>query len=50
MLASAVLTIAAAIESARTPDPEQIPLTRNEIAHLLVSVAPSAQCTVPGTE
>jgi hypothetical protein len=37
MLAAAVLTIAAAIERARDPGPAQIPLTRNEIAHLLAS-------------
>ena len=38
MLGAAVLTIAAAIESARGPDATgQIPLTRNEIAHLLAS-------------
>ena len=36
MLAGAVLTIAAALEHARRPSPaDQIPLTRNEIAHLL---------------
>ena len=34
-----VLTIAAATEHARDPEPaSQIPLTRNEIAHLLASV------------
>jgi hypothetical protein len=39
MLGAAVLTIAAAIESARGPDAAgQIPLTRNEIAHLLATV------------
>ena len=39
MLAAAVLTIAAAIESARGPAAAgQIPLTRNEIAHLLAAV------------
>lgn len=39
MLATAVLTIAAALEHARhlVPD-DQIPLTRNEIAHLLSTV------------
>jgi hypothetical protein len=42
MLAAAVLTIAAALESLRTPDPAgQIPLTRNEIAHLLAIVVAS---------
>jgi len=36
MVASAFLTITAAAEHARTPDPDgQVPLTRNEIAHLL---------------
>jgi hypothetical protein len=39
MLAAAVLTIAAALESVRTPDPAgQIPLTRNEIARLFVGL------------
>jgi hypothetical protein len=39
MLAAAVLTIAAAFESLRTPDPAgQIPLTRNEIAHLFADL------------
>ena len=39
MLGAAVLTIAAAIESARGPAAAgQIPLTRNEIAHLLAAV------------
>ena len=39
MLGAAVVTIAAAIESARGPDAAgQIPLTRNEIAHLLSSL------------
>ena len=39
MLGAAVLTIAAAIESARGPAAAgQIPLTRNEIAHLLATV------------
>ena len=39
MLGAAVLTIAAAIESARGPaGAGQIPLTRNEIAHLLAAV------------
>ena len=39
MLGAAVLTIAAAIESARGPAAaRQIPLTRNEIAHLLAAV------------
>jgi hypothetical protein len=42
MLAAAVLTIAAAIESARGPDTAgQIPLTSNEIAHLLATVTAS---------
>jgi hypothetical protein len=37
MLAAAALTIAAALEHARGPGPaDQVPLTRNEIAHLLV--------------
>jgi SRSO17 transposase len=36
MLAAAILTVAAALEHARDPGPaDQIPLTRNEIAHLL---------------
>ena len=36
MLAAALLTVAAALEHARGPDPAgMIPLTRNEIAHLL---------------
>jgi hypothetical protein len=40
MLAAAVLTIAAALEHARGPDPAQrIPLTRNEIARLLTIIA-----------
>jgi hypothetical protein len=39
MLASAFLTITAAAEHARTPQPAgQVPLTRNEIAHLLASL------------
>jgi hypothetical protein len=39
MLAAAFLTIAAAREHAREPAPAgQIPLTRNEIAHLLATV------------
>ena len=39
MPGAAVLTIAAAIESARGPAAAgQIPLTRNEIAHLLAAV------------
>jgi hypothetical protein len=39
MLASAFLTITAAAEHARTPDPAgQVPLTRNEIAHLFASL------------
>jgi SRSO17 transposase len=39
MLAAAVLTIAAALESLRTPDPGgQIPLTRNEIARLFAGL------------
>jgi hypothetical protein len=38
MLAAAFLTITAALEHARPPDlPELIPLTRNEIAHLLAA-------------
>jgi hypothetical protein len=38
MLAAAVLTIAAALESLRAAAPAgQIPLTRNEIAHLFAS-------------
>ena len=38
MLAAAVLTITAALEHARSPNPAQlIPLTRNEIAHLLAA-------------
>ena len=43
MLASAFLTIAAATEHARTPaPPDQIPLTRNEIAHLLATLTSPA--------
>jgi SRSO17 transposase len=39
MLASAFLTITAAAEHARTPDPAgQVPLTRNEIAHLFAAL------------
>jgi hypothetical protein len=39
MLAAAVLTIAAALEHACDPDPDgQIPLTRNEIAHLIATL------------
>jgi hypothetical protein len=39
MLAAAILTIAAATEHARAPEPDdQIPLTRNEIAHLLATI------------
>ena len=39
MLAAAALTIAAALEHAHGPGPaDQIPLTRNEIAHLLSSL------------
>ena len=39
VLAAAVLTIAAALESLRTPDPAgQIPLTRNEIARLFAGL------------
>jgi SRSO17 transposase len=39
MLASAFLTIAAVTEHARSPEPAgQIPLTRNEIAHLFASL------------
>jgi hypothetical protein len=38
--AAAFPAIAAALEHARSPDPDgQIPLTRNEIAHLLASTA-----------
>ena len=49
MLGAAVLTIAAAIESARGPAAAgQIPLTRNEIAHLLAAVTPHRAAT-PGT-
>ncbi len=49
MLAAAVLTIAAALEHARSPDPDGlIPLTRNEIARLLAATATSpARDTVP---
>jgi SRSO17 transposase len=43
MLAAAFLTITAATEHARKPAlPGQIPLTRNEIAHLLASLASPA--------
>jgi hypothetical protein len=39
MLAAAVLTIAAAAERTRRVSPEdQIPLTRNEIAHLVATL------------
>ena len=39
MLAAAFLTVAAAAERARNPDPAgQIPLTRNEIASLFASL------------
>jgi hypothetical protein len=39
MLAAAILTVAAAMESARSPDPAgQIPLTRNEIARLFATL------------
>ncbi len=39
MLAAAVLTVAAALERSRAPESaDEIPLTRNEIAHLLASV------------
>jgi hypothetical protein len=38
MLALAFLTITAATEHARQPPPAQIPLTRNEIAHLFTGV------------
>jgi hypothetical protein len=42
-LAAAVLTIAAASEHARQPAPPgQIPLTRNEIAHLLATLTSPA--------
>jgi hypothetical protein len=41
MLAAAALTIAAALEHARGPGPaDQVPLTRNEIAHLLAGTIP----------
>ncbi len=43
MLAAAFLTIAAAGEHARQPAPAgQIPLTRNEIAHLLATLTSPA--------
>jgi SRSO17 transposase len=43
MLAAAFLTVAAATEHVRTPAPPgQIPLTRNEIAHLLASLTTPA--------
>jgi hypothetical protein len=42
MLAAALLAVAAALEHARSPDQEkQIPLTRNEIAHLLAATRPA---------
>jgi SRSO17 transposase len=45
MLAAAVLTIAAATEHARSPDANgQIPLTRNEIAHLIATLVISPRC------
>jgi SRSO17 transposase len=44
MLAAAFLTIAAAAEHARAPAPAgQIPLTRNEIAHLLATLTSPAR-------
>jgi hypothetical protein len=44
MLAAAFLTIAAATEHARQPAPAgQIPLTRNEIAHLLATLTSPAR-------
>ena len=39
ILASACLTLAAAAERASPPPPGQIPLTRNEIAHLLAALS-----------
>ena len=46
MPAAAFLTIAAATEHARTPAPPgQIPLTRNEIAHLLATLTSPARDT-----
>ena len=46
MLAAAFLTIAAATEHARQPAPPgQIPLTRNEIAHLLATLTSPARDT-----
>ena len=46
MLAAAFLTITAAAEHARTPAPAgQIPLTRNEIAHLLATLTSPARGT-----
>jgi SRSO17 transposase len=46
MLAAAFLTIAAATEHARHPAPPgQIPLTRNEIAHLLTTLTSPARDT-----
>ena len=46
MLAAAFLTITAAAEQARTPAPAgQIPLTRNEIAHLLATLTSPARGT-----
>ncbi len=43
MLAAAFLTIAAANEHARHPEPDgQYPLTRNEIAHLLATLTSPA--------
>jgi SRSO17 transposase len=46
MLAAAFLTITAAAEHARTPAPPgQIPLTRNEIAHLLATLTSPAPDT-----
>jgi SRSO17 transposase len=46
MLAAAFLTITAATEHARTPAPAgQIPLTRNEIAHLLATLTSPARDT-----
>ena len=49
MLAAAFLTITAAAERARSPAPDgQIPLTRNEIGHLLTTLITS-QRQAPGT-
>jgi hypothetical protein len=44
MLAAAFLTVTAATEHAREPAPaRQIPLTRNEIAHLLATLTSPAR-------